>query len=289
MQRRDPMTADHARHDRLLVTRFAAGDAYDNEVSRARRLVADCPECAALANDIRLIAARAGDLPIARRRRDFRLSAAEADRLRGSALQRVLRRLAAPGFAALRPVAGVAMAAGLALAVIGALPLTQFSAGAPSDALDRVGAPSAAAPEAASEAPDVAPSPELAGAPSHMPQPAKATTGPEAPDDMNFDGPSGHQGAQATVAPPETVAGPGSAASNVPSSAGVAGVEDSVEQATASPESRGSTGTVEAAEPGASDPNRALIYGGLAMAGLAAGLLLLAWLARRRFSDPLLR
>ena len=230
------MTADHARHDRLLVTRFAAGDAYSNEVAEARRLVADCPECAELANDIRLIAARAGDLPTARRRRDFRLSAADAERLRGSALQRVLRRLAAPGFAALRPVAGAAHGRW-------ACPGRDWRIAADAVQRRRRATTPSIAPGLRRRQP---PRRHVRGAGlalrrPNLPPPhprsrsrrrRRLGPGAQAPDDMNFGGASGHQDAQATLAPPESAASPESAvspesaASNVPSSGGDAGVGD---------------------------------------------------------------
>jgi hypothetical protein len=110
---------DHARHDRLLVTRFAADDAYPTELAEAKALVERCNACAALAEEIRLLRAALTELPAPRRPRDFRLTQQQADELRGTALTRLLRRLAAPGMAPLRPVAGVAMSIGLALAVVG--------------------------------------------------------------------------------------------------------------------------------------------------------------------------
>jgi hypothetical protein len=112
--------ADHARHDRLLVSRFAADDAYPTESADARALVDTCAQCAALAADIRIIRSATAALPAPVRPRDFRLSVDQAENLRGSAVERFLRRLAAPGLAPLRPVAGVAMSLGLALAVVGA-------------------------------------------------------------------------------------------------------------------------------------------------------------------------
>lgn len=110
---------DHGRHDRLLVTRFAADDAYPTEVAEAQALVDGCPACASLVADIRLLRASTADLPRPRRPRDFRLTPEVAQDLRGTALTRVLRRIAAPGLAPLRPVAGVALSLGVALAVVG--------------------------------------------------------------------------------------------------------------------------------------------------------------------------
>jgi hypothetical protein len=104
----------------LLVTRLAADDAFPSEEAEARALIDSCHDCAALAADIAAIRSLTADLPTPRRPRDFRLSTEQAEKLRGSGLQRLLRRLAAPGVAQLRPVAGAAMSLGLALAVVGA-------------------------------------------------------------------------------------------------------------------------------------------------------------------------
>ncbi|MDP8905172.1 MAG: hypothetical protein M3N29_07640 [Chloroflexota bacterium] len=123
--------AEHNGHDRLLVARFASEDAAASELDQARRLVASCPDCAALAGDIRLLSNAIGRLPAPPRQRDFRLSREQAAALRGSWFDRFLGRLAAPGTSALRPLAGVAMSIGLALAVIGTglpLPLAQPAA-----------------------------------------------------------------------------------------------------------------------------------------------------------------
>lgn len=115
--------SDHARHDRLLVTRLAADDSFPAEMAEARALIDACTHCSALAADIRLLRAATSELPAPRRPRDFRLSAEQAEALRGSALERFLRRFAAPGLAPVRPLAGVALSLGLALAVVGtALP-----------------------------------------------------------------------------------------------------------------------------------------------------------------------
>ena len=115
--------AEHARHDRLLVARYGAGDAYPAELDEARQLVTRCAECARLAADIEVLRASTAALPVPRRPRDFRLTAEQADSLRGSAVSRWLRRLAAPGLAPIRPLAGAALSVGLLLVVAGvALP-----------------------------------------------------------------------------------------------------------------------------------------------------------------------
>src|SRR5688572_16142558 len=121
---RGTLNSDHRRHDRLLVTRFAAGDSYPSDEAEAQALVAGCSDCAELAADIRLLSMRAHELTAPRRPRDFRISAEQAERLRGNWFERFMRGLAAPGWGtALRPMAGAAMAIGLMLVVIGSLPL----------------------------------------------------------------------------------------------------------------------------------------------------------------------
>jgi hypothetical protein len=122
--------ATHARHDRLLVSRFAAGDEYPGEAEQARALVAACAECAGLAQDILALSSAAAQLGAPGRPRDFRITPEQADRLRGSTFERLLRRIAAPGLAPARPLAGVALSVGLMMAVAGAaLP----AAGGPMD------------------------------------------------------------------------------------------------------------------------------------------------------------
>jgi hypothetical protein len=113
--------ANHAHHDRLLVTRLAADDAYPGEAEQARALVEHCSDCARLAHDIRALSAATAATGAPRRTRDFSITAEQAQRLRGSAVERFLRRLAAPGLAPARPLAGVALSIGLVLAVVGAV------------------------------------------------------------------------------------------------------------------------------------------------------------------------
>lgn len=115
--------SEHARHDRLLVSRFGAGDAFASEEAEARELVGRCAECARLAADMNVLRSQLAALPAARAQRDFRITAEQADKLRGSVLQRWLRRIAGPGLAPVRPLAGVALSVGLVLMMVGvALP-----------------------------------------------------------------------------------------------------------------------------------------------------------------------
>jgi hypothetical protein len=136
------VTPEHADHDAVLVARYAGGDAYPGEEALGRTLVERCAECARAAADIRLLSAALAASQAPARARDFRLTAEQAERLRGNAFERALRRLVAPGLAPLRPLAGVALSIGLLMFVVGAaLPAptvpanegTSFGAGAPAD------------------------------------------------------------------------------------------------------------------------------------------------------------
>jgi hypothetical protein len=114
------LSASHAHHDRLLVARHAGDDAYPGESEQARAQVERCPDCATLADDIRTLSAATGALGAPPRTRDFRITAEQGQRLRGTTFERFLRRLAGPGLAQARPLAGVAMSIGLVLAIVGA-------------------------------------------------------------------------------------------------------------------------------------------------------------------------
>jgi anti-sigma factor RsiW len=93
--------ADHAAHDTELVARSASGELAASEAIAARDLLAGCPACASLAEDLRAIMAATRTLPdaaaIAAHRpapRDFRLAPADAARLRPAGLAGLVRRLA---------------------------------------------------------------------------------------------------------------------------------------------------------------------------------------------------
>ena len=110
-----PHLPDHqSDHDPLLIAAFAAGDADDAELERARLLVATCEECAALHHDLRSIAAAMPAVPAPVRRRDFRLSPEQAQELRPSGWRRLLAPLAGPRFTFAAPLGGSLAALGLA-------------------------------------------------------------------------------------------------------------------------------------------------------------------------------
>ena len=88
----EPTRPAHVRHDLELVARLAAGDLGSGEEVAARDLLATCDACAVLAADLRAIATATRELGSAAVRaasaasalapRDFRLTTADAARLR---------------------------------------------------------------------------------------------------------------------------------------------------------------------------------------------------------------
>lgn len=244
--------SEHRRHDRLLVTRFAMDDAYPSERNEARSLVESCADCAALAADVRVIARSTSHLPAPRRTRDFMITAERAEQLRGTRLTRWLRTLAMPGFAVLRPVAGVALSIGLVMAVVGASIPGMQSATLSDQKVDAGG------PPAAAEQPGTTAAPEIVG-------PVSAPGTELAPDRA-----SGQEYAQAT---------PGTASDNL-NRAYIA----------SSPDPNTDSQRVELAQTTPANGTRdILVYAGLLVAVLSFALLALAVAARRYFADPLLR
>ncbi len=142
------LAAEHRRHDRLLVARFAAGDASGAQQHEARALVRRCSECAALAADITAISGSVAQLPAPPRTRDFRLTSDQAARMRGSRLDRWLRTITGSGWATVRPVAAVALSVGLVMSVVGALPIVGAAGSAPADNMFAANAPTPLAPAA---------------------------------------------------------------------------------------------------------------------------------------------
>jgi hypothetical protein len=190
----------HDDHDTGLVAALAAGDATGADRDQATELVRTCPACAALREDLVLLAAATRALPAPRRTRDYRLSEAQAARLRPAGWRRLLAPFAAPRFRFAAPL-GTAMAtlgvAGLVLASLpGALPMAGDRA---PGALATLGEGRQSGPAPGYEGPV-----DLAGG---SPQP----------------------GASGTKASPQprNVAGSPAAASNVPSAAPSASVRPS--------------------------------------------------------------
>ena len=259
------MRTEHRKHDRLLVTRFAMDDAYPSERDEARLLIQSCPDCAALAADVRQISDAVGQMSVPPRTRDFTISADKAEELRGSRLSRWMRGFATPGWGALRPGAGVALSIGLVMAVVGtALPQT-LPAAAPEG-----GALSATASEVPADAQSF---------PSSVPEPNGPA--PEVPvPGVDTEGAAGDSGRDTP-----TLAEEFGNASEDPTS-------QQINAAYASPEAIAAPvdGQLELATTAQRDTTRdLLVWVGLLIAVISVGLLALAYVARRYFADPLLR
>ena len=132
--------AEHA----ALIVAFDAGDLAGREGDVAATLTSTCPGCASLVADVALLRAATAALPTRPRTRDYRLTDADAARLRPSAWRSLLRWLAAPR-SPVRPLAG-----GLAVLGIAGLLLTATPGflGGSATSLTTTGAP-AVAPGAA--------------------------------------------------------------------------------------------------------------------------------------------
>jgi hypothetical protein len=151
VEARDPRpAAAHPAHDQLLIARLAVDDVNDTERATAQRLVLECAGCASLLADISAIStATRHDLPIPRRSRDFRLSADDAEQLRGRPrFLTWLRGALGPGGSIVQPLAGAALSVGLALVVAGTVLPAPSQSGlevrGPSSAARSTGAPAAA-------------------------------------------------------------------------------------------------------------------------------------------------
>lgn len=118
----DVTQTSHSHHDLTIVAALAAEDLVGPDLTEARALVAGCPACAELHDDLRAIALATRDLPAPIRTRDFRLTEEQAGRLRPGGWRRLIAGFGAPSLRLARPV-GVAMATiGLAGLLLSAAP-----------------------------------------------------------------------------------------------------------------------------------------------------------------------
>ena len=252
------LTAEHRRHDRLLVARFAVGDAGFGQDHEAADLVHRCSECAALAAEIKAISRSVAKLPAAPRPRDFRLTAQQAAQLRGSRLDRWLRTITGSGWATVRPVAAVALSVGMVMSVVGVLPILGTAAPAStSDQQFMAGAPS---PEQTADnrgsSGDLVPSPGAVDVPTAgAPQvdPGRADLAGSPPAAVNID--------DAYLPPTPAV----------------------------EPQPGESNDLLKALPGPGSSPPDSLLLSGLVVTVLALAVLALLYAARRRYEDPLLR
>jgi hypothetical protein len=136
----------HARHDRHLVAALAADDLEPIVRTEAETLVATCRDCAELFADLKVIALATAALPDVPRMRDFRITAADAARLRPRGWRALVDAIGGARATFTRPLATGLTTLGivglLITTVPGALGSISFSTGS------SAGAPQAAAPDA---------------------------------------------------------------------------------------------------------------------------------------------
>lgn len=115
-----PTAPDHQLHDPLLIAQITAGDSLDPDQQREGEwLVSSCGACAALADELRAVSGAVAWEPTPPRRRDFRISPEQAEKLQGNAVTRFMRRLALPSSNALRPAAAGVLSIGLVFMLAG--------------------------------------------------------------------------------------------------------------------------------------------------------------------------
>ena len=155
------MASSHATHDLEMIVGAASDDQATDDALAARDLLASCPACGALAGDIRAIVAATHELrsaPIqaaaARAPRDFRLTEADAARLR-LRLWYEIRYWTSPS--RVRGLGGALATLGLVgLLVATGLPGLFSAAGGAETALETVGSAAEAPQYAATQNPLVA-------------------------------------------------------------------------------------------------------------------------------------
>ena len=260
------LSAEHRRHDRLLVARLAAGDAAGAQEHEARDLVRRCSECAALAADITAISVSVAQMPAPPRSRDFRLTTDQAARMRGSSFDRWLRAITGSGWATVRPVAAVALSVGLVMSVVGALPiLGSAGTGRPAGTFFAANAPTPVAP-GSTEGTRVD-SPGTAPAPSGQ-------VGVLPPGGDPFESTAGGNIDNAYLPPPTAAPGQQNPQQPQPTTAIKAGTGDDL--------GRQLPGT-------GSGLRDAILLAGILVTFFALFVLALLYAARRRYEDPLLR
>ena len=174
----------HVAHDELLIAAWVSGDTEPEDAARAADLTARCEVCRDLATDLRGLRSAMRALPPPARTRDFRLTPADAERVR-SRPGWLGRFRSIRGSTITRPLAGAMTTLGLAGMLLTTVPLGGVGVGGEdSDTarIEAVGAPSAGAQNAPSAAWSAvaAPAGQAGGAAaSEPPRPAAASDGLE--------------------------------------------------------------------------------------------------------------
>jgi hypothetical protein len=112
----------HATHDQALVAAYAADDLAGTAHGAAEQLLARCPACARLADDLRAIALATRALPAPVRPRSFTIAPEQAERLRPTGWRRLVGSGRRPELGLLRPLAATLTTLGVAGLLLTALP-----------------------------------------------------------------------------------------------------------------------------------------------------------------------
>lgn len=167
----DPRTASaHASHDTMLVASLADHSLAPDERAAADRLVADCRLCAALHADLLAIRTATVQLPTPPRIHDYRLTEADAARLRSSGWRRWVAAFGSPRDTFTRPLAVGLTTLGIIGILVGGAPLISFGSAtsgsaerAPAAPVDGGAAVAAPAPAASAAATDASSEVDVAG------------------------------------------------------------------------------------------------------------------------------
>jgi len=179
--------ASHATHDELLLAAFAAGDDLAAaDAARATALDVDCPSCAALVADIRDLMAATATLPAPDRRRDFRLTDADAARLRPAGWRGFVAAFGDARLAFTGPLAAGLVTVGIAGLLLAITPGILAPTGGATSFM-AAEAPLAATGPAEMPVPDAidgaaSPAPELGGLPAGAGAPAVSPGASDASD-----------------------------------------------------------------------------------------------------------
>jgi hypothetical protein len=268
----DPRTVSaHATHDTMLVASLADHSLAPDERATAERLVAGCSLCAALHADLLAIRSATIQLPTPPRGRDFRLTEADAARLRPSGWRRWIATLGSPRDPFTRPLAVGLTTLGIIGILVSGAPLLSFGSATSSGpvpeaapAAGGAGSGAAVAPPAPSAQSSDSGSPvKIAGEQSSAPAPAAAASAPvsvyPAVPGATYPGFAADQGRTADSAARGATASTGAGLTNE--------VDPGVAQGSAP------------IEPASGAPPVIVLSGVLLIAGL--GLFLLRWMARR--------
>jgi hypothetical protein len=282
----DPhITARHPAHDTMLVAALVDDLVPAGEREGAQQLVDTCGRCAELHDDLLALRAATRALPTPPRPRDYRLTAADVDRLRPTGLRRWIAAIGSSRDAFTRPLAIGLTTLGIVGLVVSGAPLLSFGgatssasgepAAAPRPAASQpafdVAVPAAGAGNAAAEATRgpvaaaataPAATAPAATAPAVLPPAQQAPGLAAAPSPPSGDGSSEALGDQSGRA--------GGSVGGAKATGSIPGAEQDHPVAVTGP---------QPAEPGPSVAPIVIVSGVLLLAGL--GLFLLRWMARR--------